>query len=68
MAASAKVLDGGPAPAMTLGNPVSRKFRTAVKNPGLATASVLASVLCGAAAPPNTPAARLEAIETQYPP
>jgi len=53
---------------MTLGNPVSRKFRTAVKNPGLATASVLASVLCGAAAPPNTPAARLEAIETQYPP
>jgi hypothetical protein len=31
-------------------------------------ASLLVALLCGAAAPPGTPAARLEAIEAQYPP
>jgi molybdate transport system substrate-binding protein len=32
------------------------------------TASLVVALLCGAAAPPGTPAARLEAIEAQYPP
>ena len=32
------------------------------------TAAMLVALLCGAAAPPGTPAARLEAIEAQYPP
>jgi ABC-type molybdate transport system substrate-binding protein len=31
-------------------------------------ASLLAAVVCGAAAPPGTPAARVEATEAQYPP
>jgi molybdate transport system substrate-binding protein len=31
-------------------------------------AAMLTALLCGAAAPPGTPAARLEAIEAQYPP
>jgi ABC-type molybdate transport system substrate-binding protein len=34
---------------------------------GVATA-ILTALLCGAAAPPGTPAAKLEAIEAQYPP
>ena len=32
------------------------------------TAVLLAGLLCGAAAPPGTPAARLEAQEALYPP
>lgn len=32
------------------------------------TAGVLTAMLCGAAAPPGTPAAKLEATEAQYPP
>jgi len=40
----------------------------AMNKPICLTGAVLAALLCGAAAPPGTPAARLEAIEAQYPP
>jgi ABC-type molybdate transport system substrate-binding protein len=39
-----------------------------IKPYALSAAAVVAALLCGGAAPPGTPAARLEAIEAQYPP
>jgi molybdate transport system substrate-binding protein len=41
---------------------------SAMHNPFGLTAAVLTALLCGAAAPPGTPAAKLEATEAQYPP
>jgi ABC-type molybdate transport system substrate-binding protein len=42
--------------------------KPAMNKPLCAAAVVLTALLCGAAAPPGTPAAKLEAIEAQYPP